>query len=203
MEKTTKQGDKSFLVAWLLSLLVGFLGVDRFYLGKVGTGILKLLTIGGLGIWYLVDLIILLCNGTRDKQGNKLAEYDKYKVVAIVVTIAVIVLGGATRGATWNNAPAVDQNYNQAPAATEEEKPTEETPAKWDVEAAYAKIENGMTKAQVEEATGKASDSCTESEIEGLGKSETCSYGNAFVDKATIMVVYSQDVVSSKTKSTY
>jgi len=201
MEKTT-HSDKSFLAAWLLSLLLGVLGVDRFYLGKVGTGILKLVTVGGIGIWYLVDLIILLAGGTRDKQGNKLADYDKYKVMAIVVTLVIIVLGGITRGATWENSPAADQNTNNA-APVEDKPAEEEKSAKWDVEAAYAKIENGMTKAQVEEATGKKSESCTESEIEGLGKSETCTYGNAFIDKATIIVTYSQDAVSSKSKSTY
>ena len=42
--------NKSFLATWLLSLLLGVFGVDRFYLGKVGTGILKLVTFGGLGI---------------------------------------------------------------------------------------------------------------------------------------------------------
>src|SRR3954447_11954761 len=48
-----QQVAKSFLVTWLLSLLLGVWGIDRFYLGKVGTGILKLLTFGGLGIWAL------------------------------------------------------------------------------------------------------------------------------------------------------
>lgn len=61
---------KSWGVAVLLSSLFGILGVDRFYLGCVGTGILKLITIGGLGIWALVDYITLLvgskiCNGYR------------------------------------------------------------------------------------------------------------------------------------------
>jgi TM2 domain-containing membrane protein YozV len=115
MEQSAERSNKSFLVAWILSLLFGILGVDRFYLGKVGTGILKLLTIGGVGIWYLIDLIILLCGATRDKQGNKLADYDKHKVLAIIVTIVVIMFGGATRGATWNNEAAqVDDNTTKS-----------------------------------------------------------------------------------------
>lgn len=92
MEQTNQRGEKSFIVAWLLCLLLGFLGVDRFYLGKIGTGILKLITLGGLGVWAFVDLIIMLCDGTRDKKGMKLEGYEKYKVVAIVISIIMIIL---------------------------------------------------------------------------------------------------------------
>jgi hypothetical protein len=50
---------KKWLVALLLSILLGGLGVDRFYMGYIGTGILKLLTFGGFGIWWLIDLILI------------------------------------------------------------------------------------------------------------------------------------------------
>lgn len=199
MDKNDR-GPKSFLVAWLLSLLVGVFGVDRFYLGKIGTGLLKLFTFGGIGVWWFVDLIILLCDGTRDKEGRKLADYDKNKIVAIIVTVVVFVLGGVF-GA--NQKPAAVDTHTVAPApAASQPAPTPE-PEKWDVEAAYAKIQNGMTKAQVEEATGKKPETCTTSEDPTFGKMEYCTYGNAFTDKAAISVTYSQDKVSSKTKSTY
>jgi TM2 domain-containing membrane protein YozV len=51
--------DKKWLTALLLSILIGSLGVDRFYIGHVGLGILKLITFGGFGIWWLIDLILI------------------------------------------------------------------------------------------------------------------------------------------------
>lgn len=89
---------RSFLATWLLALLVGMLGIDRFYLGKVGTGILKLLTFGGLGIWALVDLILVLTNSTRDSRGFALAGYEEHKKTALIVTGVVLVLGMISAG---------------------------------------------------------------------------------------------------------
>ena len=50
---------KSWTAALLLSIFLGQFGIDRFYLGKVGTGILKLITAGGGGIWWLIDIILI------------------------------------------------------------------------------------------------------------------------------------------------
>lgn len=85
---------KSFLVTWLLSWFLGLWGVDRFYLGKVGTGLLKLFTLGGLGIWVFIDLIMVLVGATRDKLGRPLDGYDQYKKIAWIVTAVAIVLSG-------------------------------------------------------------------------------------------------------------
>jgi TM2 domain-containing membrane protein YozV len=49
----------NWVVCLVMSVVFGALGVDRFIMGKVGTGILKLITFGGLGIWWLVDVILI------------------------------------------------------------------------------------------------------------------------------------------------
>ena len=64
--------DKDWLSTLLISFFVGWFGIDRFYLGYTGLGILKLITFGGCGIWYLVDLILIAMGKLDDSQGRPL-----------------------------------------------------------------------------------------------------------------------------------
>lgn len=64
--------DKDWLTALLLSLFVGTFGIDRFYLGYIGLGILKLITLGFCGIWALIDLILIALNNVPDSNGRPL-----------------------------------------------------------------------------------------------------------------------------------
>lgn len=62
--------DKDFLPTLILCFFVGMLGIHRFYAGKVGTGIAMIVTLGGLGIWVLVDFILICIGSFRDIDGR-------------------------------------------------------------------------------------------------------------------------------------
>ncbi|MBP8604356.1 MAG: TM2 domain-containing protein [Phycisphaerae bacterium] len=62
--------EKSGIACLLFLLLLGPLGIHRFYVGKAGTGVLFLLTCGGLGLWWLIDLILLVAGSFTDADGN-------------------------------------------------------------------------------------------------------------------------------------
>jgi TM2 domain-containing membrane protein YozV len=66
MEGTSEKG---FVPTVMLCFFLGALGIHRFYVGKIGTGIVQLLTFGGLGIWALVDFIMVVTGNFKDAQG--------------------------------------------------------------------------------------------------------------------------------------
>jgi TM2 domain-containing membrane protein YozV len=61
--------SKSRTVAALLAFFLGVIGVHRFYVGKTGTGIAQILTLGGLGLWTFIDFILILVGAFKDKDG--------------------------------------------------------------------------------------------------------------------------------------
>lgn len=67
-----QQGNRSQAVAYLLSFFLGFLSRDRFYMGSIGLGLLKLVTLGGLGLWWTVDMVMIGMGVARDGDGKRL-----------------------------------------------------------------------------------------------------------------------------------
>ncbi len=65
---------KDWLTTLLLAIFLGSLGVDRFYTGSTGLGIVKLITCGGVGIWWLIDIILIATGSYKDGTGNLLVK---------------------------------------------------------------------------------------------------------------------------------
>ena len=66
------ESEKGFVPAILLCFFLGTFGAHRFYVGKIGTGILMLLTLGGLGFWVLIDFIMIVIGNFKDSDGRDL-----------------------------------------------------------------------------------------------------------------------------------
>lgn len=138
------EGSKSFIATWLLSLFLGIFGVDRFYLGKIGTGILKLVTLGGAGIWWLIDLIMVLAGATRDVRGARLQGHEQHRKLAWILTGAFVVLGliinginaangasdtASTPSSSDEQTTADEQSTDAEPSQAPEPAPVVEEPA--------------------------------------------------------------------------
>jgi hypothetical protein len=69
-----KGEGKDWLTTLLLCFFLGFLGVHRFYTGHTAIGVVQLLTLGGCGIWVLIDFILIIVGSFRDAQGHLLVK---------------------------------------------------------------------------------------------------------------------------------
>mgnify|MGYP004551932175 CR=1 FL=1 len=70
--QTYKEREDRWLITLILCIVLGGLGIHRFYTGNTTTGIIMLLTLGGCGIWTLIDIIMIACNTYVDGNGQHL-----------------------------------------------------------------------------------------------------------------------------------
>jgi hypothetical protein len=112
---TIVKSDKSAVTTLLLCIFLGGLGVHRFYVGKIGTGILMLLTAGGFGLWTLIDLINIACCNFTDDKGHYV-EFERrssspfmtvvwvlgvvFAALAVMVAVITMIAFYATSGIT-------------------------------------------------------------------------------------------------------
>ncbi len=164
------------LILGIVAFLFGWLGLfSIFGAGNILTGIAAVI----FGIIALVK-----------RQPKSLALTGTILGgVGLLTTVVLIIV--STIGYASLSEKAKENAHNPANSSTS-------TGGTWDVDAAYDKVTNGMTKAQVEAATGKSSESCSESTT-SYGKYETCNYGD-YLDGGVLSVSYTDDKVSSKSK---
>jgi TM2 domain-containing membrane protein YozV len=75
LDRPHAESEKRILPAALLCFLLGVFGAHRFYVGKTGSGLAQLFTLGGLGLWMLYDLILIVTGQFRDSEDVKLTEF--------------------------------------------------------------------------------------------------------------------------------
>lgn len=124
MDTSVENPDRQYLTLLLLSVLFGSVGIDRIYLGKTKTGILKFISAGGLGIWYLIDIIrAVLGKATVKGDARKLDGYQKnrswagkaliifviYFVVMVIASIALAFISSTSD--MTNGGFGEDTNY--------------------------------------------------------------------------------------------
>jgi TM2 domain-containing membrane protein YozV len=116
--KSTKEkpSPRPYLTTLWFSLFLGALGIDRFYLGKWRSGLLKLITLGGFSIWLLVDTVLISLGRVKDNHGQDLAGF---KVNSITVKLSSLILVALLIGTalfetfvSGNNSASANTHYN-------------------------------------------------------------------------------------------
>jgi len=85
---SSDRSEKSRGVALALAAILGPFGAHRFYVGKTGTGVLMLCTLGGAGLWYLYDLILVAGGSFRDSDGRLVSRWDPEEAARLPTAVA-------------------------------------------------------------------------------------------------------------------
>lgn len=119
--------------------------------------------------------------------------FVQHKIWTAILAVIVLAIIGSAIGGSKTNTGGGSSNTT----------PAKEETKKFNVDDIYSKITTGMTEAEVKGIVTVDPINCTESEIQNLGTSKVCTYGNVFVDKGAIVVTFSNGKVFTKTKSQY
>jgi TM2 domain-containing membrane protein YozV len=94
LEQTPKS-SRSYILTMLLAFFVGWLGIHRFYTGYIVIGVIQLLTLGGCGLWALIDVISLVLNKYKDADGNELDGHNAGCAMIVgIILVLNFIMGG-------------------------------------------------------------------------------------------------------------
>jgi len=134
--------NKSWTTLIYLSVIVGYLGADRFYVGKIGSGIFKLLTLGGLGIWWIVDIIAIAGGKFTDTSGKLVEKPENAKKhigISIGILVLLVIIGNNIDNPAVNAVNAINEDSKvksekkQLPTAKLAEKVAMEQERKYEI----------------------------------------------------------------------
>ena len=94
-ENLQEKKGRSYILTLLLSMFLGGLGIHRFYTGYVIIGIIQLISVGGFGVWALIDLVSIALNKYKDADGRELVNHNAgCGLMVLIFLIATFMFGG-------------------------------------------------------------------------------------------------------------
>lgn len=110
VRQTAEQSKSSWKTLFYISFLIGYLGADRFYVGKIGSGILKLITVGGCGIWWLIDLFVIAGGKFTDASGKFVEKKGERAIKHFIIAFIIMSFGIGVLGNIGRNSSSTVSN---------------------------------------------------------------------------------------------